>query len=171
LLYGSYGTSLTLIPAVSLQSGLKNTGIFFTFYTLGSVSVRIFAGKALDRYSRISVLKTAGYLMVLSMLMIAYTHAAWFLLPAAVIYGISMGLSAPAGLAWTIDLADPEHRGRALSTMYIAMEAGIGSGALFSGWWYEKAGHNTFAIFLVMAGLALSSCLYLQIFHSRRENK
>lgn len=171
LLYGSYGASLTLIPAVSLHSGLRNTGIFFTFYTIGSVGVRIFVGKALDRYSRVFSLKTAGLIMLLSMIMIAFSGVAWLLMLAAVIYGISMGLASPAGLAWTIDLADPRHRGRALSTMYIAMEAGIGLGALFSGWWYEKSGHNTLSIFSAMAALALASCLYLQIFHRAHHGK
>lgn len=165
LLYGSYGTALTVIPAVSLESGLKNTGIFFTFYTIGSVGIRIFAGKLLDHHSRPAVLKVASAVLLLSMLTIAFTREPWLLLMAGVIYGLSMGLAIPAGQAWTIDLADDRYRGRALSTVYIAMEAGIGLGALFSGWWYERSGHNTLAIFLVMAGLALTCSLYLQIFH------
>jgi predicted MFS family arabinose efflux permease len=51
--------------------------------------------------------------------------------------------------------------------MYIAMEAGIGLGALFSGWWYEKSGHGTLAIFLIMGLLALLSYLYLQFIYRR----
>lgn len=165
LLFGSYGAALTLIPAVSLRTGLRNTGIFFTFYTIGSVAIRLFGGKALDRYSRVFLLKLAGSIMLLSMLMIAFVSVPWLLMTAAVIYGLSMGLASPATLAWTIDLADPDFRGRALSTMYIAMEAGIGLGALFSGWWYERSGRDTATTFLIMASLALLSCIYLQLFH------
>ena len=36
--------------------------------------------------------------------------------------------------AWTADLSDEHTRGRAMATMYIALEAGIGIGALGSGW-------------------------------------
>ncbi|HEX5555913.1 MAG TPA: MFS transporter [Chitinophagaceae bacterium] len=165
LLYASYGATLTLEPAVSLQSGLRNTGIFFTFFTIGSVGIRAFAGKIPDRFGRIPVLKVAGWVMLAGMAMIAVSAASWWLLSAALIYGLSMGLTAPAVSAWTIDLAHPGHRGRALSTMYIAMEAGIGLGALFSGWWYEKSGHGTLAIFLIMGLLALLSYLYLQFIY------
>jgi MFS family permease len=168
LLYASYGAALTLVPAVSLQSGLHNTGIFFTFYTIGSVAVRIFAGKVPDRYGRRQALKVSSLIMLTGMVMIALSEASWWLLSSAVIYGLSMGLVSPSVSAWTIDLAHPAHRGKALSTMFIAMEAGIGLGALFSGWWYEKAGHKTLMIFLGMAMLALLSWIYLQFIYKEK---
>jgi MFS family permease len=161
LLYASYGTALTLAPAVSLQSGLGNAGLFFTCYTAGSVGIRILWGKAPDRYGRIPVLKAASGLMLGAQVMIALASSTGWLLSAAALYGLSMGLMTPAGLAWTIDLAQPQHRGRALSTMYIAMEAGIGLGALGSGWWYQVSGHDIRPVFFGMAVLALISVLYL----------
>ena len=39
--------------------------------------------------------------------------------------------------AWTIDLSNPLTKGKSIATMYIALEAGIGLGALFSGWYYK----------------------------------
>lgn len=162
LLYASYGTALTLIPAVSLQSGLRNTGIFFTFFTIGSVGIRLVAGRAPDLYGRIPVLKLASGLMLLGMCMVALPAGGMWLLTAAVVYGISMGLMTPATTAWTVDVALPDHRGRALSTTFIAMEVGIGLGALGSGWWYERSGQDTIPIFLGMAGLSLIAWIYLQ---------
>lgn len=162
LLYASYGAALTLVPAVSLEAGLTNTGVFFTCYTGGSILVRILAGKAPDRHGRKPVLSMASGLMLASMILIACWHVGWGLLTAAVIYGISMGLMVPAATAWTVDLALPEHRGKALSTTFIAMEAGIGLGALLSGWWYNASGHQTAPVFLAMAVLALLSWIYLR---------
>lgn len=49
---------------------------------------------------------------------------------------MATGIISPALNAWTIDLSNPSYRGKALATMYIALEAGIGLGALFSGWIY-----------------------------------
>ncbi|MEZ4949715.1 MAG: hypothetical protein R2784_10055 [Saprospiraceae bacterium] len=42
------------------------------------------------------------------------------------------------GFAWTIDRADDEHRGRALAPVYIALEIGIGGGAILSAWLYDN---------------------------------
>lgn len=161
LLYASYGAALTLVPAVSLEAGLTNTGVFFTCYTGGSVLVRLVAGKAPDVYGRKPVLKTASMLMLVGMAVIALWHNGGGLLGAAVLYGISMGLMVPATTAWTVDVALPGHRGKALSTTFIAMEAGIGLGALGSGWWYNRIGHETSGVFLGMAFLALVAWIYL----------
>ena len=52
----------------------------------------------------------------------------------AVVFGLGTGLNSPTLYAWTIDLSHPERRGRAVATMYIALEVGIGLGALLAGW-------------------------------------
>ena len=155
LLYASYGAALTLIPDMSLRSGLHNKGVFFTFFTLGSVGVRLLAGRVPDRFGRVPVLKLAGVIMAGSMLLIALRPGAGLLLAAAVVYGLAMGMLSPAASAWTVDLARPGGRGRALATMFIAMEAGIGLGALASGWWYNLSGGSGLLTFSGMALLAL----------------
>ena len=58
---------------------------------------------------------------------------AWFW-TAAVFYGMSWGMNSPTVQAWTADLSDEKTRGRAMATMYIALEAGIGLGAVGAGW-------------------------------------
>jgi len=49
----------------------------------------------------------------------------------AAIFGISWGNVGPTITAWTVDLCEADNRGRAIGSMYIALEAGIGSGAFF----------------------------------------
>jgi MFS family permease len=61
----------------------------------------------------------------------------WFL-AASVVMGMGMGLNSPSLYAWTIDLSHPERRGRAVATMYIALEIGIGVGALLAGWLFAN---------------------------------
>ena len=162
LLYAAYGAALTLVPYVSLGAGLHNKGIFFTCFTLGSVGVRVLAGRVPDQYGRVQTLKAASAIMFLSMLVIALTHSSFVLLAAAAIYGIATGLFTPSVAAWTVDLAEKKYRGRALGTMYIAMEAGIGLGALSSGWLFSAAKRDSTFAFVTMALLALLALLYLQ---------
>ena len=106
-------------------------------------------------------MKVSSIIMLLGMAVIALWHLGAALLGAAIVYGISMGLTTPATTAWTVDVASQKTRGKALSTTFIAMEAGIGLGALGSGWWYNHAGHRAAPVFWGMAALALAAWIYL----------
>ena len=48
--------------------------------------------------------------------------------------GLGYGMLNPALFALTIDLSPAENRGRGVASLYMAMEAGIGLGSLFSGY-------------------------------------
>ncbi|TWF44636.1 putative MFS family arabinose efflux permease [Chitinophaga polysaccharea] len=161
LTYFSYGAVLTVIPDFGAYLGISNKGLFYTFFTGSSIGIRLLAGKVSDKYGRVPVLKISAVLMAISMLMLGLAGNSTLLLAAAVVYGISVGLNAPAVTAWTVDLGRPEHRGRALATMYIAMEAGIGLGAYFSAFIYSNQSANFPLTFYVMAGITLAAALYL----------
>jgi MFS family permease len=75
-----------------------------------------------------------------------------------IICGIGVGMNAPTIFAWTIDLASPGNRGKALSTTFIGLEAGIGLGALLSSLLFQNNPERfgiTFSIIAGIAGLAL----------------
>jgi predicted MFS family arabinose efflux permease len=57
------------------------------------------------------------------------------------------GILSPVLFAWAVDLSDPQHRGRALSSLYIAMEAGIGAGAVFGAQLFENSSSNISLVF------------------------
>jgi MFS family permease len=159
--YISYGAVLTLIPDWSQHLGVRNKGMFFVVFTLSSLLVRFVAGRASDRHGRVVVLKIATVLLVLSLAgMGAATSPAW-LLSAAFLYGLSTGLFSPASSAWTADLSHPEHRGRAMATMYIALEAGIGLGALLAGSFFADHIERMPALFYGTAAISVSAWIYL----------
>jgi MFS family permease len=165
LTYFSYGAILTIIPDFGAYLGITNKGLFFTFFTASSVGIRLLAGKVSDRYGRVPVLKISALMMAGSMLMLGLAGNAALLMAAAVAYGISVGLNSPAVTAWTVDLGKPEHRGRALASMYIAMEAGIGLGAYFSAFIYNNQPGNFPVTFYVFAGITLMATLYLMFIY------
>jgi MFS family permease len=131
-----FGAVLTVIPDQSRLLGLAGPtkGLFYVCYTGASLGVRLLAGRASDIHGRIPVLRlSAGILAVGLGLLVWSPSVPWFL-AGAVVFGIGTGLNSPTLYAWTIDLSHPEHRGRAVATMYIALEIGIGLGALLAGW-------------------------------------
>ncbi|WP_262708256.1 MFS transporter [Hymenobacter persicinus] len=131
-----FGAILTVIPDQSqvLGLGTAEKGLFFTCFTLASLLVRLVAGRTSDRYGRVPVLRLSTALLALSLALLTVAHTKFLFLAAALLFGVASGLNSPTLYAWTIDLSHPERRGRAVATMYIALEAGIGLGALLAGW-------------------------------------
>jgi MFS family permease len=160
----SFGAILTIIPDFSEYLGIQNKGLFFSSFTLASLAIRFLAGRASDKYGRIRVLRVSTALLVVAMALIGLATSALALLLAAAVFGVAVGMNSPTVFAWTIDLSHPEHRGRAMATMYIAMEAGIGIGALASGWIYSNDASRFALVFWTGGAFALLAFLYLVLF-------
>ncbi len=168
-----YGVVLTLISTLSTSLGITNKGLFFTVYTLASLAVRLIFSRSSDRYGRVPVLTVSAILLAVSMALLIVAQSPVIFWTAALLYGFSGGMNAPTVQAWTADLADEATRGRAMATMYIALEAGIGLGALGSGWLLNhsvgQAGLT--ASFGLSAVLALVATGYLGwLWHKDRQS-
>ncbi|UUC45241.1 MFS transporter [Flavobacterium cerinum] len=137
LSYIAYGAILTLIPDWSQHIGIENKGLFFMVYTIASLLIRFIAGKASDQYGRIRIIKIGLVLLILSLIVIGFADNFTGLMTGSCLYGIATGILSPALNAWTVDMSHIDHRGKAMATMYIALEAGIGLGALCAGWYYQ----------------------------------
>ena len=158
----SFGVVLTLIPDLSDSLGIQNRGLFFLYFTGASVAVRFFAGKASDRWGRLIVLKVATATTVVGMLLLAFAHSVSIFIAGGIVFGLAAGMNTPTLFAWTIDLSLDQYRGRAMATMYISLEAGIGLGALLSGWIYSNDTANFVYAYGLGALLAFIALLYLQ---------
>ena len=157
----SFGTVLTLAPDLSDHLGIENRGLFFLYFTLASVTIRIVAGRASDLKGRIPVMKIGALLYVIGMSMIGFAEQAGVFLAGGVFFGLAAGICSPTAFAWTVDLSQEGKRGRALASMYIALEMGIGLGALVSGWLYGNEATNFPIAFSTAAVLAALAALYL----------
>ncbi|PTS93957.1 MFS transporter [Pedobacter sp. HMWF019] len=160
--YISYGAILTVISDWSGHLGTSNKGMFFMVFTVTSLLIRFVAGKASDQYGRIVILKISLVLLAVAMLWVGLAGSSFSLMAASALYGIATGMLSPTATAWTVDLSDPEHRGKAMATMYIALEAGIGIGALLAGWLFITDVSMIPVIFYCCSGVTLLALLYLQ---------
>ncbi|WP_437921915.1 MFS transporter [Sphingobacterium sp. LRF_L2] len=161
LCYTGYGVILTLIPDWSEHLGISNKGLFFTAYTLSSIAIRFISGKVADRYGRIRVMFVGVIIVALAVFVIGIGDAVEGLIGGAILYGIGTGILSPAVNAWTIDLSLPQHRGKAMATMYIALEAGIGGGALLAGYIYSEEISRIPGIFVINSFIILLAFFYI----------
>jgi MFS family permease len=162
------GALLTLIPDQTKFLGSNNKGIFFTTLTISSLVVRILFSKFSDKYGRLPIMIFSTALLILSMIMIAYVQTIEQMVFVAAIYGVSWGFNTPTIMAWTVDLSDKKFRGRAIATTYIALELGIGLGALLSGYLYKGVAGNMAVSYFIGAGLAFLAFLYLCFYYQKK---
>ncbi|WP_188460338.1 MFS transporter [Marivirga lumbricoides] len=159
----SFGLVLTIMPDYSRHLGISNKGLFFAVFVLASLLVRILAGKISDKIGRIKVLKVSSFLLGCAMILIAYSNSLYTLIGAGIIFGLAVGMNSPTVFAWAIDLTDDRKRGKALATLYIFLEIGIGMGAFISGWVYSNNADNFKLTFFTGALLAFSSFIFLNV--------
>ncbi|MFV0142279.1 MFS transporter [Empedobacter falsenii] len=167
LSYVAYGSILTLIPDWTEHLGFQNKGVFFMVFTISSMMVRFFAGKISDQKGRVLVIKLGLVLLIIALVLLASIDAKIGLILGGVMYGISTGILSPALNAWTIDFSKPDERGKAMATMYIAMEAGIGLGALCAGWYFQDYLDRIPMVIYVSAFICLLGTIYMLRFKNK----
>ncbi len=165
----SFGVVLTIIPDYSTFVGIENKGLFFAVFTLSSLGIRLIAGKTSDRFGRVPVMRVASIIMVSSMVLIAFAESKTALLVSGVLFGSAVGMYSPTTSAWVVDLSLDKFRGRALATMYIFLEAGIGIGAIVSGYLYDNKPENFRLVFLISGAMAFVG--FLVLFFIKRDRK
>lgn len=167
----SFGIVLTIVPDFSLHLELENKGSFFGFFIIGSIGVRILAGKLSDRFGRAFILmfSTAG--LMLTSLYTATVSSVFEFYLAAIFFGVAVGFNSPTLFAWAVDLSVEKFRGRAMATLYIALEIGIATGALVAGWLYNESMTGIRQVFLVNAALCGLACVYSIYWWRRKESR
>lgn len=160
-LYFGFGAILTIVPNQCTYLGIENKGAYLGVITASSIASRLVAGRVSDIYGRLIVLRVAMVCVVGSLILLGYANSPTWLFTASGILGFSFGISSPAMFAWAIDRADPAQLGRVLATVYIALEAGIGIGALLSAYLYQNDVSNFAFTFWVIAGISSLGFLYL----------
>ncbi|MFY0608110.1 MAG: MFS transporter [Cyclobacteriaceae bacterium] len=164
----AFGTVITLAPDFSDFLGLKNRGLFFVMFTSSSLLVRIGGGQLSDRFGRATVLQFSTLILFVSMLVLGTSTTQVQFFAGAFLFGIGYGLNSPTLFAWTIDLSPESSRGKGVSTLFIFLEVGIGTGALISGFAYSGINERFPLIFAVGGGCCLLAFVFIQIFLRRK---
>jgi len=157
----TYGVVLTNMPAFGKLFGVENNGVFLTILTIGAFMTRFFSGKASDKYGRIVVLKVGISILVLAVIGISFTMNITMFYATAALLGVAMGSINPTLFALTIDLTPRDARGKGVASLYIAMELGIGIGALIAGYFFGEGEELLRTSFQFCALLGVLALVYL----------
>jgi predicted MFS family arabinose efflux permease len=109
-----------------------------------------------------------GFLTI-SMFLIGAADSIFSYGVAAIVFGVATGISSPTLFAWTADLSHPERRGVGSGTMFIALEIGIMTGSALTLFSYDNSIASVKTTFLIAAGFAITSMLYLTWHLFRRQ--
>ena len=157
----SFGTALTLAPDLSVSLGIANKGLFFSYFTITSLVSRVVGGRLSDEFGRRKVLIAAMLIVGSGSIYIGFSQSAFQLFTGALIFGAGYGLSSPALFAWAADLSPDQFRGRGFSTLFMALEIGIGTGAMLAGQFYNGNPENFPLVFTGCGSLAFLAFIYL----------
>jgi MFS family permease len=105
----SFGVFLTITPNFVDDLGYKYKGVFNTIIVVASILMRLFAGKASDKYGRKPLLAIGGLFLFVGMGILSIATTQLEAAVGGIVYGLSIG------------------------TTLVALEIGIGLGAFVSG--------------------------------------
>jgi MFS family permease len=162
---------VTLVPDLSQSIGVANKGFYFLIFTISSIAIRFLAGKWSDKVGRVQILKLGALILIIAMLIISFSKNIYIFSISAVLFGVGMGIVSPITQAWTIDLCEDKNRGKAVATMYISLEAGIGFGALIPTFIYQNKIENLAYTFLFSTLITSLALFYLIFVYKKRISK
>jgi len=145
-----YGGLLSFIALYGREIGIENSSLFFLIFAIGIAASRLTAGKAFDRRGPRRILTLCLILLIVGfpLLALAKTAAVFYL--SAIIIGFGIGVVFPTFQSMVNNLADAAHRGAANSTLYTAVDFGMGFGMIMAG---LIAQHYSIATIFVMSSL------------------
>ena len=155
-----FGAVITLIPDYSKGLGIENKGLFISIMTVSTVVTRLFTSKLSDVKGRVYSCKIGTSFWIIGATLLIFRQIELFYL-AAIFCGFASGINSPALFAWAVDVANGERAGRAMATLFIALEIGITIGAFVSAFIYDNVFVNFSLVFLFIGILCAAALAYL----------
>jgi MFS family permease len=167
----TYGGLLSFIALYGREIGINNTSFFFLIFAIGIAISRISVGKAFDRNGPGKILTFCLALLIVGFPFLALVQNVAGFYISAIVIGFGMGVVFPTFQTIVNNLADSDHRGAANSTLYTALDIGMGVGMLLAGLIAQH--FSISAVFLISALVCLIGLFFFRRFvlHFYEKNK
>jgi len=129
----AYGGLLSFIALYGREIGIKNSSLYFLIFSVGIAAARITAGKVFDKNGPRRIITICLILLIIGFPLLALAKNAVLFYISAIIIGFGNGVIFPTFSSMVNNLADVAHRGAANSTLYTAVDMGMGFGMIMAG--------------------------------------
>lgn len=157
LVFTAYGSVFFYVEPYAHDLGMANAGWYFTVNTVAELAVRVFCGRAFDRYPKRLLLGGALVLLVLAFLALAAAQDTVLVLASALFLGLGLGAAMPLFTALIFDTSPPEMRALNTNLNMLMFQAGLFLGPLGAGWLVHLWTYG--AMYLICAGLCACALL------------
>jgi MFS family permease len=158
----AYGGLLSFIALFGREIGIHNSALYFLIFSIGIAASRISVGKVFDKQGPRKILTFCMVLLLIGFPMLAMARGAVLFYLSAIIIGFGNGVIFPTFLSMINNLVDSDHRGAANSTLYTAVDLGMGLGMIMAG--YIAQHLSLAAIFWTDAFVCLAGLLFFRLF-------
>ncbi|WP_114602889.1 MFS transporter [Staphylococcus sp. EZ-P03] len=125
----TYSSVLTFLKFFAEERNLVAvSSYFFIFYALTSLVTRPVTGRLMDNKNENVVVYPSYLFLLLSFVLLYFSHSGWMLLLAGAALGVGYGNLSSLMQAIAIKVTTPEKYGLATSTFFIGIDFGIGFG-------------------------------------------
>ena len=129
-----FGTLVAFLPLFITELQLDfNVGYFYTAVAIASFSVRLFVGKASDRYGRGLFISGALICYIVSMVLLTQASTPLMFILAAIAEGMGAGVLIPLTLALISDRSYSDERGKVFALCMGGFDVGIALGGFTLG--------------------------------------
>jgi MFS family permease len=165
----AYGGLLSFIALYGREIGIQNTSLYFLIFSIGIAASRLLAGKVFDKKGPRKIVTLCMILLIIGFPLLALAKNAVLFYISAIIIGFGNGVIFPTFQSMVNNLADTKHRGSANSTLYTAVDLGMGFGMIMAGLIAQRISIS--AIFWISAivcvtGLIFFRCFVLKFYES-----
>jgi MFS family permease len=130
----TYGGVVSFISLYVKETGVGNAGLFFFIYALGITIARLVSGKIFDQKGPFRITIIGFIFIIAGFIILALVHLQAGLLISAFFMGLGGGVLFPSFQAMVNNLVQPNRRGVANSTLFTALDLGIGMGMMLTGY-------------------------------------
>lgn len=162
IIMSTYGGLLSFIAIYAHEIGIKNSSGFFLLFALGIGISRFTSGKVFDKKGPCRILTICLSLLIIGYPLLAFVQNIFGFYSAALVLGFGIGVVFPIFQTMVNNLAVPERRGAANSTLYTFLDIGMSIGMMLMGF----ISHHTSISFglLVWTAVCTAGLIYFIFF-------
>jgi MFS family permease len=129
----AYGGLMSFIALYGKELGIQNSSLYFLIFSVGIGAARITAGRVFDKRGPRKLITLCMLLLIAGFPLLALARNQYLFYLSAIIIGFGNGVIFPTFQSMVNNLADAAHRGAANSTLYTAVDLGMGIGMVVAG--------------------------------------